>query len=391
MVIYITNKWAHFQGSVCRELARLLGPGNFKMLLMEPLDFGQEENETHKKMNWTHRPPQEEWIMQPAETVKELLSGEWLNLLRSAEVAIVGAMYGCRETISALDGRINAGKLTFIMNERYFKEKPRLRDFLNPRFLRLLQVLHRRFNNRNVHYLPIDYYGANDMRFLRACKGRMWKWAYFPEVSEKPTVKQLHDKLRVCWCGRMIECKRVEYIIKALGLVPDDAKCRMEVTIVGEGDTRKDMEALAEENGLSGVVSFKPFLSPSGVVEFLEGQDVYVFPSDRHEGWGVALQEAMDKCCVPIANTAAGATLCVVKDGVNGFTFTDGDVERIADRLVWLLEHPAERLEMGRRGWETMQEWSPRTGAERLVALIESIKSGNYGATPIEGLCSRVG
>ena len=393
MIIYVTNKWAHYQGSVCRELAKLLGSENFKMLLLDPLEtnIGGNENEIHKKMNWSHHPPREDWIVQPPETVKELLAGDWISMLRNADIAVVGAMYGCKETFSALNGRIADGKLTFIVNERYFKTKLRLRDFVNLHLWRLLQVLHWRFSKKNVHYMPTAYNGPKDLRFMKACKGKMWRWAYFPEVSDAPTEKPIYEKMRVCWCGRMIRCKHVEYIIEALALLKNETLEKIDVTIVGEGETRTEMEQLAKKRGVDGVVSFKPFLSPMGVLDFLTGQDVYVFGSDRGEGWGCALQESMDKCCVPIANEEAGVTLCVVKDGENGFTFKDGDVGRVADRLEWLLEHPKERKAMGIRAWETMQQWSPKVGAERLVMLIDAIKAGDYSKLPQDGLCSNVG
>lgn len=391
MIIYVTNKWAHYQGSICRELAKIFGNENFKMLLTDPLNDGDEINDTHKKMNWTHRPDPQPWLIQPPETPEDFEKGVWANLLATADVAIVGAMYGCKTSTAAVRERVSKGLLTFFSNERFFKDPVTLKRCLSLRFWRMWLSNHRLFSYKNVHYLPIDHYGAEDMRFFSAANGRVWRWAYFPEVSSSPMVKNLREKMRVCWCGRMIPCKRVDYIIKALVKIPVEFRERMEVTIVGEGETKEQMIAMVRENNLSHQISFRPFLSPSGVVDFLAGQDVYILASDRHEGWGVALQEAMDKCCVPIANTSAGVTLAVVEDKVDGFTFEDGDINTIADRLVWLCNHPERRREMGLKAWEKMQGWSPAEGARRFAILLDAIKTDNYSKIPKSGLCSNLG
>ena len=48
---------------------------------------------------------------------------------------------------------------------------------------------------------------------------------------------------------------------------------------------------------------------------------IYCLTSDKNEGWGAVLNEAMSSGCCPVSSIEAGATPYLVKDGVNGFSF----------------------------------------------------------------------
>ena len=54
---YCTNIWNHHQGPVCTELAKLLGPDDFKLLLHQPLDHKYSLERIG--MGWNLNPPDE--------------------------------------------------------------------------------------------------------------------------------------------------------------------------------------------------------------------------------------------------------------------------------------------------------------------------------------------
>ena len=104
----------------------------------------------------------------------------------------------------------------------------------------------------------------------------------------------------------MIDWKHVDYIIKALGMLPREILSKCEVSLIGDGDQEDDLKKLMHENGLDDCITFKSSMASSEILKFMQDLDVYIFPSDRKEGWGAALLEAMDKGCAVIANAAAG-------------------------------------------------------------------------------------
>ena len=170
----------------------------------------------------------------------------------------------------------------------------------------------------------------------------MWRWAYFPPVSVVPVEKPKHDKLELGWCGRMIEWKHVECAIEAIACLAPDTRAKCHLTLIGRGDQEAVLKRLAVDRGVAEFIDFKPAMTPEEIGVWMANLDVYLFPSDRGEGWGVVLAEAMDKCCVVIACEEAGATLNLVKDGENGFVFKKGDVQCMADRITYLVEHRAD-------------------------------------------------
>ena len=245
-------------------------------------------------------------------------------MILSADVAIIGGLFESSALFAAVDRRVGSGKLTFFMGERPFKKGIHVKDFFRPYNWCVWWRLHRRYDRKNVHFLAIGKGIQEDLRFLRVSKAHIWKWAYFPAVSKSPAVKTDSGKLKICWCGRMIPCKNVDVMIRAIGLLSDEDRKRCAVTIAGEGETKESCVSLASELGLMDTIDFRPVLPHDDVLYLMSESDVYVFPSDKEEGWGVALEEAMDRCCVPVACEEAGASV-LIEDGVSGFLFKNND------------------------------------------------------------------
>ena len=391
MICYFTNIWTHYINAIGRELAAVFGEDNFRIVLTRPVLGQKAVDAARAKMNWGMRPPDIKWLVQPPESQEQLDNGEYAELMRTCEVAMVGALQYSKPLYEEFLARLNSDKITFVMNERFFKNPLTIRDFVSPRFYARCLRWRWQFWHKNVYYMPAAYHACDDAKFLHLPKGKAWSWAYFPEVSDAPLEKSKSDKLRICWAGRMLKCKRVEYIVQALALLPKDKLDQCQVTIVGEGESKEMVVRLAKETGVDRVIDFKPLMTTEEVVSMMKENDVYVFPSDRGEGWGIAPQEAMDRCCVPIGNEQAGVTRKCIKDGVCGFVFEDGDIGRIAEKLEWLIDHPEERRAMGLAAWKEMQRWSPREGARRFAILLDAVKSGDFSKVPQDGgLCSQV-
>lgn len=387
MTIFVTNIWNHYTTTIGAPLAALLGEDNFRLVLVSPV---QEEPEFKSRisMGWKFELPKYKWLVPNPMTSKELACGEAVRLIETADVAVIGALYACKRLFKAVRKRVRSGKLTFFANERFIKEYVTLADFINPRKVYNWLCQHWLLSHKNVHYLPISHWGAEDARFLCGVKGRVWKWAYMPELSNEPVAKPSHDQFRIGWCGRMIEWKHPDLILRAVALLPDEYRNRCRVSFVGDGECRESLVRLASELKLSGIVDYHPFMAVPEVAKWMSGLDAYVFPSDIEEGWGVVLAEAMDKCCVPIACVEAGATLDLIDDGENGFIFEKGDLGRVARKVMWLMDHPAEAKTMGLAAWKSLRERTPEECAKRLVRLVQGIKTGDLSQLPKSGICS---
>lgn len=370
-------------GPVCCELYNLLGNG-FRMLISRPLMH--PESIAREQNGWTIIPPNKSWIIGPPRTDEEWMLGPYNDLIYNSEVAVIGSTSVF--AMQTIRKRIRDGKLTFFMGERFFKKPLNWKDCLNPRRLYALIRQHQICSHKNVHYLTMGHGCLDDLQFLHGCKGRIWRWGYLASVSSAPHNRTVHNKVRIGWCGRLIWWKMADSVLRAFSLLPKELKNRTEIVLVGNGPEESGLRRLSQKLNLETYVSFLPFMAASDIREWLKTVDIYAFTSNRMEGWGVVLGEAMDASCAVIANEEAGATLELVKDGINGFVFQNGDVETLSKRMAILIEHDNLRNSMGLAAWTTLQKWSPSVGAKRLLSLIDQIENNERPRIADGGLCS---
>lgn len=174
---------------------------------------------------------------------------------------------------------------------------------------------------------------------------------------------------RVAFVARLIEFKGCNYLIdafrKVLETVPD-----AELTIIGDGPLRAELEAQAAPCGAS--VRFLGAQGREEIVRTLSSSRVFCLPSvttaaGNYETFGVVAIEAQ-AVGVPVVTSARGAKESVV-DGVTGFHFEEREVERLAALLIQLLENPAQAAEMGAAAARHVRE---RFDVGRCNALVEA-------------------
>lgn len=147
--------------------------------------------------------------------------------------------------------------------------------------------------------------------------------------------------------------KGIDTVIRALPRVLARAP-GAEYWIVGDGDARPGLEALAREMGVAGRVRFMGRVSDGELLAAYQAADVFLLPSNQ-EGFGIVYVEAMRQGCPVIAGNHGGAPE-VVDDGVTGFLVEHGDETAIATRVVQLLEDPELRARMGRAARARVEE-----------------------------------
>ena len=107
------------------------------------------------------------------------------------------------------------------------------------------------------------------------------------------------------------------------------------------------LEEQVRRHGLNGRVKFVGRVSQAELAVWMTEARVFVLPSIS-EGLGRVVVEAMATGTLVIGSQVGGIPE-IVEDGVTGFLVQPGDETRLAERLRWVLEHPDEGQEMGRR------------------------------------------
>lgn len=173
------------------------------------------------------------------------------------------------------------------------------------------------------------------------------------------------DATVVALVGRLVPVKDVPTFLGAVATL----RARMPGTValvVGDGELRPRLEALAAELGLGGSCRFVGWRGD--VERFYAAADVVAL-SSRSEGSPVGLIEALASAR-PVVATAVGGVPDVVRDGEHGLLVPPGDAAALARAIEELLRDGARRAAYGAAGRAMARA---RFGADRLVADVERL------------------
>ena len=150
--------------------------------------------------------------------------------------------------------------------------------------------------------------------------------------------------------SRLVPWKGVDVTLRAFATVVR-AGIDAELTVLGDGPQRQELETLADTLGVRSRVAFLGWCPPSQVQSSLAATDVFLQHSRRYRGWvegfGVSIVEAAASG-IPVVVSDCGGIAEHVADGVTGFVVEQEDVDGMADRMRRLAEDPRLRDSMGR-------------------------------------------
>lgn len=286
-----------------------------------------------------------------------------------------------------IERRLKKNKLTFRAFERLFK--------IEPKWYKMPILVARNFIANTVHknfYLLCEgAYVADD--YARTCtfKNKAYKWGYFPEIKKYEDIDKLVDGKKensLLWCGRMIDWKHPEYaILIAKRLKAEGYK--FDLDMIGTGNLYAELVKAVLINDLDDCVHILGSMTPEKVREHMEESEIFLFTSDRQEGWGAVLNESMNSACAVVANNNIGAAPYLLNDGENGFLYFNDSVEELYGKVKYLLDNKEERQEMGKKAYRTMlNEWNAEVAAERFLKLAEELKNNKKCALYSSGPCS---
>ncbi len=161
--------------------------------------------------------------------------------------------------------------------------------------------------------------------------------------------KQYGDgKHHLLYIGYLVRRKNVGKLIevvKSLGKTRND----FILDIVGDGESRTELESLVAEQKLGEFVKFHGFHQKSALPAFLAKSNVFLFQTD-FDVWGLTLNEAMAAALPVLSSVNAGATTDLIQEGVNGYAVDFNDTEKITELLHRLLNDPEKCSAMGEEG-----------------------------------------
>jgi glycosyltransferase involved in cell wall biosynthesis len=132
----------------------------------------------------------------------------------------------------------------------------------------------------------------------------------------------------------------------------------------------KNLQALIDRLRLNSHVRLLG--AQNDVPSFFKALDVFAFAS-RSEGFGQVVIEAMAAGKPILANKIPPITE-IVRDGETGILVNPDDPQAFADAIAWLVTHPEQAQQMGRRGQERVySHFSAQRMADETVSLYQGL------------------
>ncbi|MDB6018585.1 MAG: hypothetical protein JWR19_3074 [Pedosphaera sp.] len=174
----------------------------------------------------------------------------------------------------------------------------------------------------------------------------------------RPRVLAGNEPVRIITIGRLVEKKGIDYVIRALGQIAQKHH-HLRYDVIGDGPLRGQLQQLVRELSLEGIVQFHGALEGKAVGALLDQAHLFVLASvtaqdGDQEGTPVSLLEAQASG-LPVISTHHSGIPEIVLNGKSGLLAPERNVNALADRLNYLVEHPELWPAFGRRGRENVE------------------------------------
>lgn len=361
-IAFISNFYNHHQHSLSLALNRLLD----RYVFIETAKMTAER----RSMGWGF------------ENKPEFVTSD-LSALDDADIVMIGT------APKTVVGRVvRTGKPVLRYSERPLKMGAEPFKYL-PRLL-LWHYLYP--PGKKIYLLSASAYAASDYAKFGLFIKKGYKWGYFPETKKYPDVGRLlatKDRRKILWVGRYLEWKHPQDALSVAAKLASEG-VEFSMDFIGTGELEDELRARIVGYGLEDQVRLLGAMKPEDVRIHMEKAGIFLFTSNRREGWGAVLNEAMNSGCAVVASRSIGSVPYLLEENKNGFIYESGDMDELYAKVKHLLDAPAEQERIGCSAYKTITTtWNAENAAHNLVRLAEYILAGDDPSGLIEeGPCS---
>lgn len=172
----------------------------------------------------------------------------------------------------------------------------------------------------------------------------------FQPAADKRKIKQElglnPDDIAILSVGRLYARKGLFTLIESMPQVVKKFKnAKFVISGKGQSDEMAKLNAHAERLGIKDNIIFTGYYPDKKLPKLYQAADVFAF-STFYEHHPFAILEAL-ATGLPVVTTWVGGIPETIKSGKNGFLVEPFNKQQLSDKILYLLEHPAEAAEMG--------------------------------------------
>ena len=227
---------------------------------------------------------------------------------------------------------------------------------VNKYAIRTVQDVYRSLFGKGDLYTANTTFTANKVVALGCPPDKLVKLPVGLDMSKftfQPRKPFPGEAIRIITVARLVEKKGIEYSIRAAAKVAKEYP-NLKYQIVGDGYLRQSLEDLIAELGVEDKVELLGWKTQDEVRKLYKEAHIFVLSSvtasnGDQEGQGLVLQEAQ-AMGLPVLSTLHNGIPDGVLDGKSGFLVPERDVNALAEKMSYLIEHPEIWGEMGRAG-----------------------------------------
>jgi glycosyltransferase involved in cell wall biosynthesis len=180
------------------------------------------------------------------------------------------------------------------------------------------------------------------------------------KITKNPTI--------IC-LARMKKYKRIDILLdsipKVLKKIPD-----LKVILVGDGDDLPRLKEIVRKKKVEKTVKFTSFVPSAKKIEMLSSSWIAVNTSPK-EGWGLTSIEAQ-ACGTPSIVPDSPGLIETVKDGVSGYIYPFGNIEKLSEILIKVLKDKKSVEKMGEQARKWAKKFSWDQSAKKMKEIILS-------------------
>lgn len=307
-----------------------------------------------------------------------------MELALSSDVAIFGST-----DLRFLYARMDKNLLSFRYCERALR-KGAWRRFIPSTALKIYRE-YTRYRNKHLYIMSASAFTSHDLEICGFNSSKCIKWGYLPAVTKFDDIGHLIMQKKhnhIVWVGRFIECKHPEFAVEAARRLKSKG-VDFTLDFIGNGELLENTKKAVEKYHLDDRVKFLGSLTTEEVRKKMEEASVFIFNSDRYEGWGAVVNEAMNSACAVLVSHVVGSAPFLIKHGYNGLVYEYGNIDEFTVSLISYLTTPEMVKEFGRNAYKTMTEiWNADIAVSRLHDILIQMKEDKSISLFQEGPCS---